>query len=257
VAKHPHAELLGYQVVTESDLRTADACLVFGGDGTILRALGRLLSSGVPTLGVNFGNVGFLASLPHEGWRDGLADMVEGRYSVAELLTVEARLGEQHHTAVNDVVLSRTQARGVLHLQYTISGTSLGTMRCDGMIIATPTGSTAYNLSCGGPLAVWDANVLLLNFVAPHSLGFRPMVLRPDHEIAVGSVSDCGEVEVIVDGRVVGMLGCDDVLHVSASPLRARLLVGEGVSFYRNVEEKLFGFGADAHDADAHGPDAG
>ena len=255
-AKHPQVERLGYEVVSEADLRTADACLVFGGDGTILRALGRLLSSGVPTLGVNFGNVGFLASLPQEDWREGLAEMVEGRYSVAELLTVEARLGGQRHTAVNDVVLSRTQPRGVLHLQYTISGTSLGTMRCDGMIIATPTGSTAYNLSCGGPLAVWDANVLLLNFVAPHSLGFRPIVLRPDHEIAVGSMSDCGDVEVVIDGSVVGMLGCDDALHVSASPLRARLLVGEGVSFYRNVEEKLFGFGVDAHGAYAHGPDA-
>jgi NAD+ kinase len=256
-AKHPQAEKLGYRVVTESELLGADACLVFGGDGTILRALGRLLGSGVPTLGVNFGNVGFLASLPHEAWRDGLAEMVEGRYSVAELLTVEARLGTRHYTAVNDIVLSRTESRGVLHLQYTISGTPLGTMRCDGMIIATPTGSTAYNLSCGGPLAVWDANVLLLNFVAPHSLGFRPIVLRPDHEIAVGSVSDCGEVEVVVDGHVVGLLGCDDVLRVSASPLLARLLVGEGVSFYRNVEQKLFGFGVDAHGAGAHGPDAG
>ena len=255
-AKHPLVEDQGYRVVSEPELRTADACLVFGGDGTILRALGRMLSSGVPTLGVNFGNVGFLASLPHEGWRDGLAEMVEGRYSVAELLTVEARLGDQRHTAVNDVVLSRTQPRGVLHLQYSISGTPLGTMRCDGMIIATPTGSTAYNLSCGGPLAVWDANVLLLNFVAPHSLGFRPIVLRPDHEIVVSSMSDCGEVEVVIDGAVVGTLGCDDVLSVSASPLRARLLVGEGVSFYRNVEQKLFGFGVDAHGADAHGPDA-
>ena len=72
----------------------------------------------------------------------------------------------------------------------------------------------------------------------------------------VTSMSDCGEVEVVIDGAVVGALGCDDVLRVSASPLRARLLVGESVSFYRNVEQKLFGFGVDAHGADAHGPDA-
>ena len=209
--KHPQAEELGYEVVAEPELRTADACLVFGGDGTILRALGRLLSSGVPTLGVNFGNVGFLASLPQEGWRDGLAEMVRGRYSVVELLTVEARLSGQRHTAVNDVVLSaHAAARACSTSQYAISGTPLGTMRCDGMIIATPTGSTAYNLSCGGPLVVWDANVLVLNFVAPHSLGFRPLVLRPDHEIVVRQLSDCGEAEVVIDGHVVGMLGCGD-----------------------------------------------
>src|SRR5664280_2501404 len=117
-ARHDDPCALGYGIVDEAVLRTADVCVVFGGDGTILRALGRLLGSGVPTLGVNFGNVGFLASLPHEAWRDGLAEMVEGRYSVAELLTVEARLGTRHYTAVNDIVLSRTESRGVLHLQY-------------------------------------------------------------------------------------------------------------------------------------------
>jgi NAD+ kinase len=255
VAKHPQLSELGYRLVGEPELRTADACLVFGGDGTVLRALGRLLGTGVPTVGVNFGNVGFLASLPQEGWRQGLADVVRGRYVVADLLTVEARLGTDHYTAVNDVVLSRTQPRGVMHLQYSISGASLGTMRCDGMIIATPTGSTAYNLSCGGPLAAWDANVLLVNFVAPHSLGFRPLVLRPDHQITVQSFADCGEIEIIIDGRVVGLLDCNTVLRVSSSPLRAHLMVREGISFYRNVEEKLFGFGPDAHGADVHGTD--
>jgi len=246
-AKHPWAVDLGFEAVDEAALCAADACLVFGGDGTILRALGRLLGCSVPALGVNFGNVGFLASLPQDGWRDGLIEVVEGRYSVAELLTVEARLNGERYAAVNDVVLSRTRPRGVLHFEYAISGTHVGGMRCDGMIIASPTGSTAYNLSCDGPLVVWDASVLVLNFVAPHSLGFRPMVLRPDHVIEVRNASDSDDAEVMVDGHVVAPLACGDTIQVCASQLRARLMVREGVSFYRNVEEKLFGFGADAH----------
>ncbi len=245
-AKHPLADELGYRRIGARDLHMADLCLVFGGDGSILRALGRLLGSGVPTLGVNFGNVGFLASLPQERWRDGLAGVLAGRYQVAELLTVEARLPDGCFAAVNDVVLSRPHRHGVLHLEYAIAGASLGGMRCDGMIVATPTGSTAYNLSCGGPLVVWDASVLVLNFVAPHSLGFRPLVLRPEHVIEVCNAGDVSEAEVVVDGRVVGVLSQGDCLRIGASPLRALLLLQEGASFYRNVEEKLFGFGADA-----------
>lgn len=244
--KHPVADDLGYVRVDEHELRTADLCLVFGGDGSILRALGRLLGSGVPTLGVNFGNVGFLASLPPERWCDGLVEVLEGDYQVAQLLTVEARLRGTSVAAVNDVVLSRTHRHGVLHLEYAIAGTPIGDMRCDGMIVASPTGSTAYNLSCGGPLVVWDASVVVLNFVAPHSLGFRPIVMRPDHVIDVRNVGPRDEAEVVVDGRPVGILACGDTMQIGASPLRALLLVQRGVSFYRNVEEKLFGFGLDA-----------
>ena len=180
-AKHPGYEAWGFRQIDEDEMRAADLCLVLGGDGTILRALGRMLGSGVPTLGINFGTVGFLASLDQRDWRTELAATLVGKYQVVELLTVEARFLGQRFTGVNDVVLSRVEPRRVLHLEYEVSGTFVGDMFCDGMIIASPTGSTAYNLSCDGPLVVWDASVLVLNFIAPHSLGFRPVVLRPDH----------------------------------------------------------------------------
>ena len=239
-AKHPGCEALGYRQIDEDEVRAADLCLVLGGDGTILRALGRLLGTGVPTLGINFGTVGFLASLDQRDWREGLAETLAGKYQVVELLTVEALFGGQRFTGVNDVVLSRVEPRRVLHLEYDISGTFVGDMFCDGMIIASPTGSTAYNLSCDGPLVVWDASVLVLNFIAPHSLGFRPVVLRPDHVIKARNVSPLDEAEIAVDGDIVGRLRCGDSVDISASELRARLLVREGGTFYRNVEEKLF-----------------
>lgn len=239
--KHPYLPDLGFQGIAEGELATADACLVFGGDGTILRSMGRLLGTTVPTMGVNFGYVGFLADLPPVGWQEGVAAAVAGRYSVVELLTVEARFNGERHAAVNDVVLIRHQPHGVLRLEYSVSDIPVGVMSCDGMIVASPAGSTAYNLSCGGPVVVWDAAALVLNFVAPHSLGFRPLVLRPDHVVTVRNTAPCDPAAVMADGRVVGRLACGEQLTVTASPLRARLMVRDSGTFYRNVEEKLFG----------------
>ncbi len=238
--KHPQAAALGYAAVDEAGLRTADLCLVFGGDGTILRSLSRLLGTRVPTLGVNYGNVGFLASLPREGWESGLESVLRGDYRVVELLTVDVQLAGEHFSAVNDVILSRVAPRHVLQLEYEVAGVTVGSMFCDGLIIASPTGSTAYNLSCGGPIVEWNAGVLVLNFIAPHSLGFRPVILRPDHVITARNVSPLQECEVVADGDVVGRLCCGDEVRVTAGPEVARLLMQNEGSFYQNVEEKLF-----------------
>ena len=199
-ASIPAAADLGYRTVDEAELRAADLCLVFGGDGTILRSLSRLLGTRVPTLGVNYGNVGFLASLPREGWMAGLETILGGDYREVELLTVDVLLGGEHHSAVNDVILSRVAPRHVLQLEYEVAGVTVGEMFCDGLIIASPTGSTAYNLSCNGPIVEWNAGVLVLNFIAPHSLGFRPVILRPDHVITARNVSPRQECEVMADG---------------------------------------------------------
>ncbi len=239
-AKHPSAAELGFRPVDEAGLRAVDLCLVFGGDGTILRSLSRLLGTQVPTLGVNYGNVGFLASLPREDWETGLETILAGDYRVVELLTVDVRLNGEHFSAVNDVILSRVAPRHVLQLEYEVAGVTVGGMFCDGLIIASPTGSTAYNLSCNGPIVEWNAGVLVLNFIAPHSLGFRPMVLRPDHVITARNVSPLQECEVVADGDVVGRLCCGDEVSVTAGPELARLLMQSEGSFYQNVEEKLF-----------------
>ena len=238
--RHDDAAALGYTLVDEAALRAADVCLVFGGDGTILRALGRLLGSPVPTLGVNYGNVGFLAALERDDWGDGLAAILGGDHRVIELLTVDVEVDGLSFTAVNDVILSRVAPRHVLQLEYEVAGVTVGSMFCDGLIIASPTGSTAYNLSCGGPIVEWNAGVLVLNFIAPHSLGFRPVILRPDHVISARNVSPLQEADIVVDGDTVGRLCCGDDVRIAAGPKLARLMVSAEASFYQNVEEKLF-----------------
>ncbi len=244
-AKHPDFAALGFTAVSDDEARQADLCLVFGGDGTVLRALGWLLGNDMPTLGVNFGNVGFLAALPREGWIERLEPIIAGDYRVVELLTVDVRVGGRTHSGVNDVILTRVAPRHVLQLEYEVAGVTVGTMACDGLIVAAPAGSTAYNLSCGGPLVEWDADVLLLNFIAPHSLAFRPVILHPSHVIIARNVSASQEAEVVVDGESVARLRRGDAVSLTAGTARARLLMTTEGSFYQNVEQKLF----DPHNA--------
>ena len=239
-AKHSDPTGLGFTVVDDVAACGADLCLVFGGDGTVLRALGRLLGCDVPTLGVNYGNVGFLAALPRDGWAERLELIVSGEYRVVELLTIEAHVGGRTFAAVNDVVLSRVAPRHVLQLEYEVAGVTVGSMSCDGLIVASPAGSTAYNLSCGGPIVEWNTDVLVLNFIAPHSLAFRPVILHPDHEIAARNVSPSQEAEIVVDGESVARLGRGAEVRINAGTARARLLVTAEGSFYQNVERKLF-----------------
>lgn len=237
--KHERLAALGYQVRAD-DGDDADAVLAFGGDGTILRSLGRNLTSGVPTLGVNFGNVGFLASLAPDDWQTELDDIIRGRYIIVDLMTVSVRVGERTYVGVNDVVLSRVAPRHVLQLDYAIAGVRVGSLACDGVIVATPAGSTAYNLSCAGPIIEWDADVLVLNGIAPHSLAFRPVILRPTREIRVVNTSPTQLADIAVDGESVGQMRRGDEVVIAAGHSRARLMMALSSSFYRNVQRKLF-----------------
>jgi NAD+ kinase len=238
--KHADPAGMGFTVVDDVASRACDLCIVFGGDGTVLRALGHLLGSGVPTLGVNFGNVGFLAALPRDDWAARLEPIVNGQYRVVDLLTVDVHVDGRTYSAVNDVILTRVAPRHVLQLEYEVAGVTVGDMSCDGLIVSAPAGSTAYNLSCGGPIVEWNADVVVLNFIAPHSLAFRPVVLHPSRAIIARNVSASQEAEVVVDGESVGRLVRGAEVSIQAGAARARLLVTAEGSFFQNVEQKLF-----------------
>src|SRR6266540_645618 len=140
------------------DLPAADVTVVLGGDGTMLRALQRALGTGTPVVGVNFGEVGFLTSI--------------------RLPTLEAEVGGGKHVAVNDVVAAASIVGRMIELGWAVGGEDLGSLPCDGVLCATPSGSTGYNLSNGGPVLVWGLDALVVTFIAPHSLHARPLVVR-------------------------------------------------------------------------------
>jgi NAD+ kinase len=172
----------------------------------MLQAFHRFLGAGVPVIGVNFGRVGFLTSIRHEELEQGLERAFEGDFTIVELPTLEVRIGGESWSAVNDVFATSSTLGRMVELAYAVGGEDLGVLPCDGLICATPSGSTAYNLSNGGPVLVWGLDAMALTFVAPHSLHVRPLVVPRSRDLEVTNRTADGSVTVIVDGSEVGRL---------------------------------------------------
>ncbi|HET7127826.1 MAG TPA: NAD(+)/NADH kinase [Gaiellaceae bacterium] len=184
----------------------ADVAIVLGGDGTMLRALTRFLGTGVPAVGVNYGRVGFLTAIPADDLEDGLQRVFAGEYRTVELSTLEVTVNGETRTAVNDVVVAGGTLGRMIEVGYAIGGEELGSQPCDGLICATPAGSTAYNLSNGGPVLVWGLDAMVLTFVAPHALHIRPLVVSRGPDVVVTNLTAGVETTVLVDGQAVGAL---------------------------------------------------
>ena len=183
-----------------------DVALVLGGDGTILRAQQRFLGTDVPVVGVNFGRVGFLTTIQRDELEEGVARVFAGDHVVVELPTLELELNGERSPAVNDVVVTSAVIGRMVELGWAIGGEDLGVQPCDGLICATPSGSTAYNLSNGGPVLVWGLEAMVLTFVAPHSLSARPLVVPPGLDLIVWNRTPDVPVSVLVDGHAMGEL---------------------------------------------------
>jgi NAD+ kinase len=188
------------------DTTDADLAVVLGGDGTMLRALKRFLGTTVPVIGVNFGRVGFLASIDSGALDEGLERALDGDYRVVELPALEGESKGEHWAAVNDLVVTSSTLGRMIELGWAIGGEDLGTLPCDGLICSSPSGSTAYNLSNGGPVLVWGLDAMAVTFVAPHSLHARPLVVPHGLDLTVVNRTTDVPATVIADGHPVGKL---------------------------------------------------
>jgi NAD+ kinase len=207
----------------DGDSAKADLAVVLGGDGTMLRALKRFLGTSVPVIGVNLGRVGFLASIGPDTLEEGLARVFGGDYEVVELPALEAEAGGERWTAVNDVVVTSSTIGRMIELAWAIGGEDLGELPCDGLICCTPSGSTAYNLSNGGPVLVWGLDAMAINFVAPHSLHARPMVVPRGLDLAVHNRTADVAATVLADGHPVHELSSGDQVGARLSEQRSML----------------------------------
>jgi NAD+ kinase len=194
----------------DGDPAQADIVVVLGGDGTMLRALQRALGSGTPVIGVNFGEVGFLTSISAEDLEDGLRRVFAGEYVVAELPILEADVGGERHPAVNDIVVASSIVGRMVELGWAVGGEDLGVQPCDGVICSTPSGSTGYNLSNGGPVLVWGLDSQAVTFIAPHSLHARPLVVPRGRDVEVENRTVDVSAQVLVDGRPIAELATGD-----------------------------------------------
>jgi len=210
----------------------ADLALVLGGDGTMLRALGRYLGSDVPVLGVNFGRVGFLSSIPRSGFEQGLARVFAGEYRVVELPTLEVEVGAEKRVAVNDLVVTSSIVGRMIQLEWAIGGEGFGRLGCDGVVCSTPSGSTGYNFSNGGPVLVWGIDAMAVTFVAPHSLNARPLVVPPGSDLIVWNRTPDVPATALVDGHPVAHLPPDDRALARVGRQRSLLATLPEVTFF-------------------------
>jgi NAD+ kinase len=183
-------------------------------------------------IGVNFGRVGFLTSIARDGLEEGVARVFAGEYEVAELPTLELELNGHRSVAVNDVVATSATIGRMVELGWAIAGEDLGVRPCDGLICATPSGSTAYNLSNGGPVLVWGLEAMVVTFVAPHSLSARPLVVPPGADLIAWNRTADVTVAVLADGHAVGELAPADRAIVRLGAERSLLGSLPGTTFF-------------------------
>jgi NAD+ kinase len=221
----------------ESDLSGADIAVVLGGDGTMLRALHRFLGTDVPVVGVNFGRVGFLASIQQNELESGLARVFSGDYRVVPLTTLDVDANGARAAAVNDVVVLSSIRGRMIELAWAVGGEDLGRQPCDGMICATPSGSTAYNLSNGGPVLVRGLDAMAVTFIAPHSLHARPMVVPRGLDLEIRNRTPDVSASVLVDGHMLAEIDTAAPITIRLGDQRSLLAMLPEATFFRRYRE--------------------
>jgi NAD+ kinase len=233
--------------IAESALAAeADLIIAIGGDGTLLYAGRRAKDSGTPLLGVNRGRLGFLADVNPDEMLASVEHILNGNYSLDQRLLLQADLIDSSgdvttDTAFNDVVLQRCGTGRMVDFETRVGGTYVNTHSGDGLIVATPTGSTAYALSCGGPIIEPQLEAFVVVPICSHTLTDRPIVVSAGNPIEVRMLArEETSAEVIIDGRPLGPIKPDDRLIISASESKITLIHPPGYDSYEILRSKLF-----------------
>lgn len=219
-----------------------DFAISLGGDGTFLRAASRVGKKNVPVLGVNMGHLGFLADIAPDEAEDAINDIFEGKYRFVERSVIEASTENEpfcgNPYALNEVAVLKRDIASMILIRTTINGEYLTTYQADGLIVSTPTGSTAYSLSNGGPIMVPSTDVLCLTPVAPHSLNVRPIVINDNVTVELEVESRSHNFLIAVDGRSEKMQEGTKVT-IRKAPFVIRIVKRLGKQYYKNLRDKM------------------
>ena len=227
------------------DLRNTDADLIIacGGDGTLLQTAHRSRGSGVPILGINIGYLGFITSVPGQKVKSTMLRILEADFVISRrtALDIEAETDGEHSAgwALNDVVIARGANPHLIALNARIGSRNLTNYRCDGLVVATPTGSTAYSLSAGGPIVSPDCNVLTVTPICPHSLTNRPVVISASETIELRLARGSGGGTVQADGMDIARVASSSIVRVKTSADAVPIAFLPEVNYYDTLGEKL------------------
>ena len=251
-----HLTKAGANLLAREEIDNADLVIAIGGDGTMLYASRLARESGTPVLGINRGRLGFLADVTPEEMLTSVDHVLQGNYSTDSRLLLEARMlrsnGDQEvGYALNDIVLQRRETGRMVDFETRIAGQYVNTHSGDGLVIATPTGSTAYALSCGGPIIEPQLDAVVVVPICPHTLTDRPIVISANQSVEVSLLQrDDTKAEITVDGYSMGDFRPGDKLQISAANNRVTLVHPPGYDFYGILRSKLF-WGRDSRTRDS------
>ncbi len=243
--KHPAIEPGPGVELNAPVIADVELCIVLGGDGTILKALRLYAGTSVPVFAVNFGEIGFLATVEPDELGEGIARALSGEFELLQLPAIvldspDGADASEHgaRAGINDVAIHRRVGERVAEIAYALEDEIVGSVRCDGLVIATPAGSTGYNLANGGPVMAWGVEGFVVSFIAPHSLTARALVVAPGDRLSIHNRSH-EPLDIAVDGRPAGEIpagGAIDARFVDAVGTIAQL---PDSSFYRRLREKF------------------
>ena len=222
---------------------SCDMVVSFGGDGTILSTARKIGKSGVPILGVKIGGLGFLADLTPEEFYSSLDDILSGKSQIVDRMVLQAEIRQNNKTtqlfALNDFVFNKGAVSRLIRIKTFIDDHYLNTYIADGLIISTPTGSTAYSLSAGGPILLPSMEAIIVNPLNPHTLGARPVVIPGDKVVKIMLEDVPQKVQLSADGQVSIDVGSDQPVTLSKADFRIRLVSYQSRDFYKVLRSKL------------------
>ncbi len=225
-----------------------DLLAAFGGDGTLLATASRAGASGTPILGVNLGSLGFLAEVPLDEMDATFDDLLAGRYTLIERMVLKITLEHEHGTrsyhALNDLVVEKGSVPRLILVEVSVDGIYLNTYRCDGVIIATPTGSTAYSLSAGGPLMMPTMEAMIVTPICPHSLTVRPVVLSETCQLQLRLIDHAHTAQINIDGQNCSGLHPPDLIRIEKGAYKIKW-VDTGRRDFFNLLRTKFNWGID------------
>ena len=240
VAEDDEAISIGAKPLSSVALESINFIICLGGDGTILRVIHRHPLLQAPILAINLGSLGFMADIPVNEINASLKNLLEGNYRIQSRIVIEGTTTHNKtNFAVNEIVIHRAQNPCIVDLAIYVDDRYLNTFSADGMIISTPSGSTAYSLAAGGPILTPDLNALVLTPISPHTISNRPIVLRPEKEIRIEYISDHAPVEISYDGMPCFTMNLGEVLTITHSDRLFRLISMPGHDYFATLRNKL------------------
>jgi NAD+ kinase len=242
--KKAHVSIIDTSDERETENLSADLAFVFGGDGAILAACRKLDGRQIPLMGVHMGKFGFLAELTPKEVSQTLEKIFAGEYTISQrmLLTCELIRSNQiikKTSGLNDAVISRSSLSRLVSIKLYINGKEVTTYSSDGLIISTPSGSTAHSLSAGGPVVTPDMDAFIITPICPHTLSNRPLVISGDSKIEMEQVSESKGVGLTIDGQIYTDIMVNDKIRVEKAKEKLHLIDTQTRTFYDVLREKL------------------